>query len=47
MADEVRLAVKLAYDGPGFMGFQRQPEGRTVEGELLRGLARIGAAGGH
>lgn len=27
------------------MGFQRQPGGRTVEGELLRALARIGAAG--
>jgi tRNA pseudouridine38-40 synthase len=40
---EARLAVKLAYDGAGFMGFQRQPKGRTVEGELLRALVRIGA----
>jgi tRNA pseudouridine38-40 synthase len=38
-----RAAVKLAYDGDDFNGFQRQPEVRTVEGEVLRALREIGA----
>lgn len=38
-----RAAVKLAYDGRCFHGFQRQPDRRTVEGEVLRALGRIGA----
>jgi len=38
-----RLALKLAYDGKDFFGFQRQPDVRTVEGEILRALKAIGA----
>jgi tRNA pseudouridine38-40 synthase len=38
-----RVAVRIAYDGQAFAGSQRQPDQRTVEGELLRGLAKIGA----
>ncbi|MDD1767002.1 MAG: tRNA pseudouridine(38-40) synthase TruA [Methanomassiliicoccales archaeon] len=40
-----RAAVKLAYDGGDFSGFQRQPGLRTVEGEILRALKEIGAIG--
>jgi tRNA pseudouridine38-40 synthase len=40
---ERRIALKFAYDGSGFYGFQRQPEQITVEGELVRALARVGA----
>jgi tRNA pseudouridine38-40 synthase len=40
-----RAAVKLAYDGGHFNGFQRQPKVRTVEGEVLRALREIGAIG--
>ncbi len=36
-------AIKLAYDGPAFMGSQRQPGERTVESELINALMRIGA----
>jgi tRNA pseudouridine38-40 synthase len=28
--------MRVAYDGGGFRGFQRQPDQRTVEGELMR-----------
>jgi tRNA pseudouridine38-40 synthase len=38
-----RVAVKFAYDGTRFMGSQRQPRSRTVEGELIAALVRIGA----
>lgn len=41
-----RLAVRVAYDGTRFAGSQRQPDQRTVEGEVLHGLAKIGAIGG-
>lgn len=34
----IRVALKLAYIGTGFYGFQRQPDLRTVEGELLKAL---------
>ena len=43
MKEERRVAIKLAYDGTKFRGFQRQPEGETVEGALVRALGRIGA----
>ncbi len=33
-----RLALRLAYWGPGFQGFARQPGQRTVERELLNAL---------
>lgn len=38
-----RVAVKLAYDGSEFYGFQRQPSKATVEGALIRALETIGA----
>lgn len=41
--EERRVALKLAYDGTKFFGFQRQPDNVTVEGELVRALAKIGA----
>ncbi len=37
-----RYLVRFGYDGAGFSGFARQPGQRTVEGELLRGLPRLG-----
>lgn len=43
MEHERRVALKFAYDGTGFHGFQRQPERITVEGELVRALSRVGA----
>ncbi len=36
------LALKFAYDGRKFHGFQRQPNQRTVEGEIRSALKRIG-----
>jgi tRNA pseudouridine38-40 synthase len=36
-------AVRIAYDGGRFMGSQRQPGERTVEGEVLRCLRKIHA----
>ncbi|MGD1060677.1 MAG: tRNA pseudouridine(38-40) synthase TruA [Methanomassiliicoccales archaeon] len=38
-----RAAVKIAYDGRGFMGSQRQPGGCTVEDEVICCLTRITA----
>jgi tRNA pseudouridine38-40 synthase len=40
---EQRIAIKLAYDGSDFFGFQRQPGRVTVEGALVTALERIGA----
>jgi tRNA pseudouridine38-40 synthase len=37
-----KVALKLAYLGTGFYGFQRQPELRTVEGELIKALEDAG-----
>ncbi len=37
-----RRAYRVAYDGRGFAGFQRQPHATTVEGTLLRALAKHG-----
>jgi len=34
----VRLKLTVEYDGTGFRGWARQPEARTVEGELRRAL---------
>ncbi len=41
--DERRIALKFAYDGGEFFGFQRQPDRFTVEGELVRALVKIDA----
>jgi len=39
----MRLALKVYYDGRGFHGSQIQPDRRTVEGELLKALNKLGA----
>jgi tRNA pseudouridine38-40 synthase len=39
----VRVALKFAYDGSAFFGFQRQPDRATVEGALVDALRRVGA----
>ncbi len=41
--EERRIALKFAYDGSSFYGFQRQPEKGTVEGTLVDALRRVGA----
>ncbi|AEH24119.1 tRNA pseudouridine(38-40) synthase TruA [Pyrococcus yayanosii] len=38
----MKVALRIAYDGTQFHGFQRQPSLRTVEGELLRVLEEVG-----
>lgn len=43
MKCERAVAVKLAYDGSSFFGFQRQPERTTVEGSVISALRSIGA----
>jgi len=42
MASGDRVALKFAYDGSSFLGFQRQPVGATVEGSLVHALAKVG-----
>lgn len=39
------MAARVGYEGSRFAGFQRQPERRTVEGELARILAELGFGG--
>src|SRR2546430_10283085 len=34
----MRIALKIAYDGRAFFGYQRQPDRRTVEGECIAAL---------
>ena len=36
--------VVVEYDGSAFVGFQRQPRGRTVQGELERALSALAGA---
>lgn len=43
MESERRVALKFAYDGTRFHGFQRQPDRDTVEGELIGALVKVGA----
>jgi len=38
----VPRAFRVAYDGRDYAGYQRQPHARTVEGTLLRALAKHG-----
>ncbi len=40
-----RYALKIAYDGSAFSGSQRQPNARTVEGEVARAARDIGILG--
>ena len=35
------VRLTLSYDGTPFAGFQRQPEARTIQGELERAIAQI------
>lgn len=37
----MRIRIDLAYDGTGFKGWARQPELRTVQGELESALASV------
>ena len=38
----MRIAVKFGYDGRKFHGFARQPQLKTVEGELIKALIKEG-----
>jgi len=38
----MRVALKFAYDGRNFHGFARQPNLKTVEGELIQNLIQHG-----
>ncbi|HEY3283308.1 MAG TPA: tRNA pseudouridine(38-40) synthase TruA [Armatimonadota bacterium] len=38
---ERNLALRLQYDGTDFAGFQKQPDRRTVQGELERVLSHL------
>ena len=38
----MRVGLKIAYDGREFHGFARQPDVRTVEGEIAFALAKAG-----
>ena len=37
----MKVAMKVAYHGPGFFGFQRQSTLRTVQGDLEKALTRF------
>jgi tRNA pseudouridine38-40 synthase len=41
----VRYQAVVEYDGTDFLGFQRQAQGRTVQGEIESALQRIGWPG--
>lgn len=41
MADRNRRAFRVAYDGRGFRGFQRQPDVETIESVIFRGLSEL------
>lgn len=40
----MRIALGLEYDGSRFHGFERQPDRRTVQGEVEKALARVAAS---
>ncbi|MGI0132269.1 MAG: tRNA pseudouridine synthase A [Thermoplasmata archaeon] len=37
-----RWLIQFGYDGAGFSGWARQPGARTVEGEIRRGVVKLG-----
>ncbi len=37
----MRIALKVAYIGTGYHGFQVQPDVRTIEGEIFRSLCEL------
>ncbi len=43
----MRVALKVAYLGDNYYGFQRQPEVPTVEAEIKEALEKIGVPGGR
>lgn len=47
MDQEHRVALKFAYDGSLFHGFQRQPNLVTVEGDLVRAMSKVGVIKSH
>jgi tRNA pseudouridine38-40 synthase len=40
-SEERVVGVRIAYDGTDFAGYQIQPEQRTVQAEIEKGLARL------
>ena len=38
----MRIALKFAYDGRNFHGYARQPQLKTVEGEIIKALIKHG-----
>lgn len=36
----MRVALKFGYDGSRFWGYQRQPDVRTVEGDIIKALTK-------
>lgn len=47
MAEEKNVLIKIEYDGSGFKGWQIQPEGRTVQGEIEHVLRFIAGEDVH
>ena len=39
----MRIAIKFAYDGREFHGYARQPQLKTVEGEVIKALVKYGS----
>lgn len=37
----MRVKLLISYDGTDFVGWQRQPNGRSVQGEIERAMARL------
>ncbi len=41
MGDDGKRAFRVAYDGRGYHGFQRQPDVETIESVIFRGLSEL------